>query len=98
MKGLKSLNHALELPPQPLWHRRIEMLGGPLAGSAKLCEDLILTQSIILKFLCCLEGVHMRREGIMQAELPGEYVHHDAERVFVAERILGVVTTISNRL
>lgn len=84
VESLHSLDQVLDLAPEPLRNAHIQILAAILSDSTKLGPDLLLSQSIILKFLSCPGGVHMGREDVMQAELAGKYVHHHAMSIIGA--------------
>jgi hypothetical protein len=63
------------LPPEPLGN----MLGGLLSGFWRweLGCYFLFAESVVLEPLGRLLAIHSGREHVVEAELPGENIHHD---------------------
>lgn len=88
----------LGLPPETPWDADIETLAAVCADFAKLCKDFFLAQGIVLEPLSRLGRIDMRREGIVQAELTGENVHHNAKSIVGDPGCIALVVSNIGRL
>lgn len=81
MKHLEPLDELRSLAPETLRDRLGRLPSG--FGRWKLGGYFLLAQGVVLELLGGLLAIHRGREHIVQAELPGEDVHHDANDAFV---------------
>ena len=82
MHDLQPLDQVLGLSAEPLRHRdALDKLA--IGGLRVLVRYLFLAESVVMEFLGSLLTVYRGCEDIVEAKLPGKYVHHHPDRVLV---------------